>query len=161
MHNQYLHNHQNINDPKRFRYAGPRWLARCITRLIPKPDLVIVLDAPAEVLQSRKQEVPLTETARQREAYCAVARDMPGGRIIDATQPIECVTADVKDAIVEFIAARTSRRFQGVGGLFRGRLGEPGVRDEYSSDLEVVRDEYSSDLEKDIRPFSTSHMEVG
>jgi thymidylate kinase len=126
-------------DPKRFRFAGPKWLARWITRLIPKPDLVIVLDAPAEVLQSRKQEVPLAETARQLDAYRTLTREMPGGRIIDATQPLEGVVNDVKRAIIEFAAARTSRRFPEVGCCASSSPESAGrARTEYVARLEQV-----------------------
>lgn len=113
-------------DPKRFRFGGPKWLSRLITRLIPKPDLVLVLDAPAELLQSRKQEVPLAETARQRDAYRALAREMPAARIIDATQPLEGVVKDVKRAVVEFVAARTARRLSGVGPPVSGCIQHAG-----------------------------------
>jgi hypothetical protein len=44
-------------DPRRYRYGGPSWLLRLIWRIIPKPDLLILLDAPPAVLQGRKQEV--------------------------------------------------------------------------------------------------------
>ncbi len=44
-------------DQRRYRYGGPLWLLRLIRRLIPKPDLVNLLDAPPKVLQARKQEL--------------------------------------------------------------------------------------------------------
>ena len=46
-------------DPRRYRYGGPRWVLHLVWSLIPKPDLVILLDAPPEVLRARKQEVSL------------------------------------------------------------------------------------------------------
>lgn len=97
--------------PRHHRFAGPNWLARLIARVIPKPDLVILLDSPAEVLQSRKQEVTFAESARQREVYRSVVGKMPNGRIVDGTQPLEKVAADARRLIVEFVAARTARRF--------------------------------------------------
>ncbi len=100
-----------VIDPKRFRYGGPRWLPRWALRLLPRPDLVILLDAPAEVLQSRKQEVPFEETARQREAYRSLVASLPQGRIVDASQPAEAVAADVKETLIQFLAERTARRF--------------------------------------------------
>jgi hypothetical protein len=33
-------------DPRRYRYSGPAWLVRALLRIVPKPDLVILLDAP-------------------------------------------------------------------------------------------------------------------
>jgi hypothetical protein len=100
-----------VVDPRRFRYGGPAWLARWAARLIPQPDLVILLDAPAEVLQSRKQEVPLAETRRQLEAYRSYVNRLSNGRIVDASQPVEQIVEDVRQAIRHRLASRTTRRF--------------------------------------------------
>jgi thymidylate kinase len=97
-------------DQKRYRYGGPLWLLRLIWRLTPKPDLIILLDAPADVLQARKQEVSLEETTRQRNAYAALVRSLGNGRIVDAAQPLQGVTNDVCDVIVQHLTARTARR---------------------------------------------------
>ena len=32
-------------DPLRYRYAGPLWLVRAMCRLVPRPDVIAVLDA--------------------------------------------------------------------------------------------------------------------
>src|SRR5712691_12957988 len=93
-------------DAKRYRYGGPQWLLRLIWRVIPKPDLVVLLDAPAETLQSRKQEVPFDETARQRRAYLSLVRGMKNVRIVNAAQPLENVAADVTDIVLRFLTNR-------------------------------------------------------
>ncbi len=46
--------HDMLVDPKRYCYGGSMWLARLAGKLIPNPGLWILLDAPPEVLQSRK-----------------------------------------------------------------------------------------------------------
>jgi thymidylate kinase len=97
-------------DSRRYRYGGPRSLLRLIWKLVPKPDLVILLDAPAEVLQARKQEVPFVESMRQREAYREIVERMPNGHIVDAAQPLNKVVADTNNIIIDFLAARTARR---------------------------------------------------
>jgi len=97
-------------DQKRYRYGGPLWLLRLIWRLIPKPDLIILLDAPPEVLQARKQEVGFEETNRQRNAYRSLVRGLDNGRIVDASQSFECVANDVCGIIVQHLTARTARR---------------------------------------------------
>ncbi len=99
-----------IVDPKRYRYAGPMWLLRLVWWVSPKPDLVILLNAPAEVVQARKKEVPPEETARQVTAYYALVSTMKNGRIIDASQPVEKVISDVNEVILKHLAARTARR---------------------------------------------------
>jgi hypothetical protein len=98
-------------DPARYRYGGPMWLMRLVWRLIPRPDLILLLDAPAEVLQARKQEVPFAVTARQRNAYAALVRTLPNGRFVNAAQPFEAVANDAIDMILDNVAARTNRRF--------------------------------------------------
>ena len=98
-------------DAKRYRYGGPLWLMRLIWRLIPKPDLIILLDAPPEVLQARKQEVSFEETARQRRAYLSLVRTMGNGHVVDATQSLEHVAGDVSDIILRHLTTRIARRF--------------------------------------------------
>jgi thymidylate kinase len=98
-------------DPKRYRYGGPLWLLRLIWRVIPRPDLVVLLDASPEVLQARKQEVSFAETARQRRAYLSLVRSMGNGHVVDATQSLDQVTRDVSDIILRHLAMRIARRF--------------------------------------------------
>ena len=92
-------------DPKRYRYGGPMALARAAGQLVPKPDLVILLDAPAEVLQSRKQEVPFTETVRQRQAYLQLVEGLPNGYVVDAARPLQ----DVVSAAAEILLSHAPK----------------------------------------------------
>lgn len=96
-------------DPKRYRYGGPPWLLRLAWKLAVKPDLIILLDAPAETIQARKREVAPDETARQCEAYRALVGALPQGRIVDASQPVERVVAAVRDTIFEHMSRRTAQ----------------------------------------------------
>jgi thymidylate kinase len=97
-------------DQRRYRLKVPQWLVRLGYSLLPKPDLVFLLDAPAELLQSRKAEVPLAETERQRQAYLELVRDLRQGRVINASQPPGKVGADIAESILEFLTGRTSSR---------------------------------------------------
>lgn len=97
-------------DPKRYRYGGPRWLARALWRVVPKPDLVILLDAPVPILRARKLEVSPEETARQREAYRTLVGSLPNGHLIDAAQPVEQVAAQIDAIVLDFLNRRTVRR---------------------------------------------------
>jgi thymidylate kinase len=101
----------SLVDARRYRYRGPRWILRLICWAAPRPDLVVLLDAPPEVVQARKQEVPLEETARACAAYRDLVRALPNGRIIDATPPVEQVVAEVVRTIQQLRIARTARRF--------------------------------------------------
>lgn len=99
-----------VVDPRRFRLQSLPRLAHGLFQLLPAPDLVFLLDAPAEVLQSRKQEVPLAETARQRAAYRAELGRLPNAHIMDATQPAETVAREVVAHILNYMAHRQRRR---------------------------------------------------
>ena len=99
-----------IVDPRRYRFGAPIWLARLAAFFIPSPDLSILLDAPTDVLQSRKQEVPYNETDRQRTEYINLFTHLPSGIVIDASQDIESVVADVNNAIIEYLSRRTRKR---------------------------------------------------
>jgi thymidylate kinase len=84
----------------RFEYRVMGWLGR--------PDLVIMLDAPAEALFARKGETSVRRLEKRRDAMLA-----EGGRLsnfvrIDADRPYEAVLADVRAAIAAFLGRDTS-----------------------------------------------------
>jgi thymidylate kinase len=97
-------------DQRRYRMRVPRWLIRLGLVFLKKPDLVLLLDAPAEVLQSRKQEVEVAETQRQREAYLDMIKTLPNGHVINAAQSPQDVVREIKRVILEFKARRAERR---------------------------------------------------
>ena len=99
-----------IVDPKRYRYGGPSWILRALWKVAPKPDLLFVLDAPAEVIQSRKKEVAPAETARQREGYRAVARGMPNAHVISTDRSLAEVVGEVNGIVLRHMSARVARR---------------------------------------------------
>jgi thymidylate kinase len=65
----------------------------------PGPDLLIVLDAPAEVLFERKGEHDLELLDLHRRGLLALAERLPGGVVVDASQDAETVARDAIDAI--------------------------------------------------------------
>lgn len=97
-------------DKRRYRYAGPDWLIKLVWRLSPKPDVVILLDAPAEVVHERKAELSMAELERQRAAYRELVASLPNGVVIDSNRPIDDVTADVAEVLLGYMEARTARR---------------------------------------------------
>lgn len=100
-----------VIDSRRYRFAGPAIFPRIIAHLVPRPDLVIFLDAPAEVVHRRKQELSLAELARQRERYRELVGRLPHGRIVNGNQPFEQVVNDVLGVIAEETQARTRQRY--------------------------------------------------
>jgi thymidylate kinase len=80
-------------DSRRYRYGGPSWLTKLLWRVVPKPDLVVLLHAPADVLLARKQELPREEIERQLAAYEELVLRQRGGRIVDVSgTPDEAVS---------------------------------------------------------------------
>ena len=101
-----------IVDPMRYRYAGPPWLLRFIWAISPKPDLIVILDAPPEVIQQRKQEIPPEETARQCRAYRALAASVRNSWLIDASQTPQKTIEQVTTLILAHLSERIVHRFR-------------------------------------------------
>jgi thymidylate kinase len=93
--------HDLLVDPIRYRYGGSLWIAKLVGKLMPQPRLWVLLDAPAEVLQTRKQEVSMEETARQRDAYRAFVQNQKDYVIVNAAQSLNEVIAEVECAIMK------------------------------------------------------------
>ena len=102
--------HDLLADPARYRYGASLALARLLGRWLPQPDLIFILDAPAAVLQARKQEVTPSESARQRTAYRALAHEFRHASVIDTTQPLEQVVSQVLAQTIAFLEQRNARR---------------------------------------------------
>lgn len=97
-------------DPLRYRYAGPLWLARALGRLLPAPDLVLVFDAPATVLQARTTELTPPQSGRQRAAYRAWLARHPAAYCIDASTSPERVAEAALERVLEHLEQRCRRR---------------------------------------------------
>ncbi len=84
---------RNKKRPNRLLY----WLLR---HTYPKPDLVIFLDAPAEVLYSRKGESTIEELDKRNRAVLEQGKQLKAFVRIDATQPLEKVYNDISNLIM-------------------------------------------------------------
>jgi thymidylate kinase len=58
--------------PRALRFYGPEGLARAVLRWLPRPDLVVNLTAPAEIIHGRKQELTLLEIEAELRAWRAL-----------------------------------------------------------------------------------------
>jgi len=70
-----------------------------LRRVYPKPDLLIVLDAPAAVLLSRKGEGTVDLLERRRREYLDLARSVPSAVIVDARRSEDEVLGEVVEAM--------------------------------------------------------------
>jgi thymidylate kinase len=81
-----------------------------LSRVYPRPDLVICLDAPPEVLHARKPEDTIDRLACRRQEYLDQAAAEDAVVLIDASRPLEDVTAEVFDVVSDFAGATSLRR---------------------------------------------------
>jgi thymidylate kinase len=72
----------------------------------PKPDLVVYLDAPPEVLLARKGEGTLESLARRRNEYLSLAGVTERFAVVDASHSLDEVTERVAEAITSFARER-------------------------------------------------------
>lgn len=98
-------------DPQRYRYAGPMVIPRLLSRLVPQPDVVIVLDAPTDVIHSRKQELSAQDIELLREGYRRLLANVHNGYLVRSDQSPDAVAGEVLAIINGFIQQRTLRRF--------------------------------------------------
>jgi len=87
-----------------------RWL---LEHAYPRPDLVVLLDAPGDVLFARKGELDPAELERRRQAFLRQADRHASFVRVDATRPLEDVYGETLRLIVEFVEGR------GAGGTDR------------------------------------------
>lgn len=91
--------------PRPGRSLGRRAHGFVLSRLYPRPDLVIYLDAPPEVLLARKGEGTLEALERRRHDYRALEGVVPAFAVVDATEPFEAVVAEVAALVQAFRSA--------------------------------------------------------
>jgi thymidylate kinase len=91
--------------------AEQRTLARrvhgwLLLKTYPHPDLIVFLDAPAEVLFARKGEGTIASLTRRREEYMALRNEVEDFVVVPATQPLGDVVEQVEGIIRGYGAAR-------------------------------------------------------
>jgi thymidylate kinase len=89
------------------RRPGRPWTSRVhgamLERWYPRPDLVILLDAPAEVLFARKGEGTIESLERMRQDLLELVPHVDRFVTVDATKGLDAVTADVIAAIMAVV----------------------------------------------------------
>jgi thymidylate kinase len=98
-------------DPRRYRYGGPQWLISGFTPLVPKPDLILVLDASEETVLSRKQELDLQEVQRQRNCYRQLAGRIASTEVVQADQEIGQVVGRASQVVARLLVRRFYERY--------------------------------------------------
>jgi hypothetical protein len=96
-----------VADHARHPYGTWPRLGRALWWLLPKPDLVFVLDSEPDELRHRMQEVPPSALARQRRACKAVARQAPVGLVFDGGSPRSVVVDEIQRVIRAWMLNRS------------------------------------------------------
>ena len=81
-----------LNGLRRLR----RWM---LARACPAPDVIVVLDAPGEVLHERKGEHTVDHLEAQRQAYRDLLKQWPQTVVVDASRSAREVRSEVTAAI--------------------------------------------------------------
>jgi hypothetical protein len=93
-------------DPKRYRLRPPARLVPLLGRLLPSPDLFLVLEASPEVVIARKPQLSAEELVRQMEAWHRV---LPGSykRVyLDAARPADEVLERAGEEVAKLVDDR-------------------------------------------------------
>lgn len=99
-------------DQRRYRMQCSGWLLRSLGRLLPRPDLVIVLTAPVDILVSRKAELSPAEFERQLQGWRTVLPRNVRRAFIDSTQSPAAVVDAAADSVrrLTLSLGKSSRR---------------------------------------------------
>ena len=119
-------------DPKRYRYGGPSWLPKVLSRLTPRPDIFIVLDAPVDRMLLRKQEVSEQELTRLRRAYAAFASRQSNAVVVSTDGVLEETAAATCQAVGNWMNRRFDQRFR----RWKVRGPGPGMADSGGSEFD-------------------------
>ena len=103
--------HDVLVDPRRYRYDGPRWLARLASRVVPpKTAFFVVLDADEQTIYARKQQLALADIRELRNLYRQFAQATPLSVVVITDRPLEQSTNEVVCAVLRYLADRVERR---------------------------------------------------
>lgn len=96
-------------DPKRFRIGRFKTLARFIPRVVPRPDLVVVLHAEPDAVHNRKPELSIGEIRRQNYVLRDWVEQRPEAILVDTSGSIE----ETRDKVLDAIANKARERANG------------------------------------------------
>ena len=96
-------------DPARYRLRPHPRLVRALGRMLPTSDLLVVLEGPAALLKSRKDEVSVEELARQVRAWRDVVPRRQRSLYLDVSLPLDEVVSRATAEVLR-LAPSLSRR---------------------------------------------------
>jgi thymidylate kinase len=110
-------------NPQRYGFRLPAWLLRLGGRLIPRPDLTILLKADPTAIHARKPELTVEQITNQIAAMRSILPSDPHGAEVATDVPLGDSVASVRASL-----HATSERLRGID-VWRAfpRLGKPKV----------------------------------
>ena len=97
-------------DPRRYRVHVPRSLLQGMGKVLPRPDLVLVLEGRPEVIAARKRELAPAEVARQSREWRSFLAQERNAVFLDADRTPEAVVQEARDSIVRLLERRAASR---------------------------------------------------
>lgn len=79
--------------------AATRLHGALLRRFYPRPDMVVCLDAPAEVLHARKREGSVESIERLRREYLEASTLVPDFAVLDATLPVPALVRQISSMV--------------------------------------------------------------
>lgn len=94
-------------DPKRSKINLPFSVRKFFCKIVPQPQLTFVLNADANVIYERKQELTIEEIERQLKEYDKLSGIVKGFHRLDANRNPEEIVAEAIDIIIEKYTFKT------------------------------------------------------
>ncbi len=71
--------------PVRYRLKPMNWLGKILSKILPSPDLMVILHGDPEVIYGRKKELPIEEIERQQSLFKKLFLHEVHAKFIDVT----------------------------------------------------------------------------
>ena len=97
-------------DPRRYRLRPHPRLFRFLSRFLPQPDLVLILEGPPDLIRERKPELSSEEIARQALAWHSQLPSNQRCRYLNVSLPLDEVIRIASREIHELAVARAPAR---------------------------------------------------
>ena len=81
--------HDLMIDPIRYKFNLPHRIAKFILNLFPNPTLWVVLNAPIELLEKRKKELPTKELKKQIRNYLNFAKQRKNSIVVNTNNSVQ------------------------------------------------------------------------
>lgn len=91
-------------DQRRYRLKRSASLVRVLGRFAPRPDLVVLLQAPPQSILKRKAELDAHELQRQMEVWREVLPSSVRREVLDVDRPFREVAEDLHHLLSEVLA---------------------------------------------------------